>query len=187
MALSFHEHRTARLLNDLALFEAERIVTRWTNFPIGSTGRRGRVFCTAEDLANESDVEHKFLWPLLTSTIPTGLGYLLVDIEPSHPPFYESTRATPRSCHPDYVIVIAGIPVFIIEAKHPSQDVREGLREARLYAQELNAVPTGINPCLRDSHRMDSCPYLPRSTGITPTSRYVLTNAHPQVCVSILS
>jgi Type I restriction enzyme R protein N terminus (HSDR_N) len=110
------------------------------------------MFCTAEDLANESDVEHKFLWPLLTSTIPTGLGYLLVDIKTK--PDIRRLRIDKGNAeklyHPDYVIVIAGIPVFIIEAKHPSQDVREGLREARLYAQELNAsFATGINPCLR--------------------------------------
>jgi hypothetical protein len=38
------------------------------------------MFCTKEELLNESDVEHKFIWPLLTAALPNGLGYSSVDI-----------------------------------------------------------------------------------------------------------
>ena len=38
------------------------------------------MFCTAEELSNESDVEQKFLWPLLTTATPSGLGYAAIDI-----------------------------------------------------------------------------------------------------------
>ena len=110
------------------------------------------MFCTGDDLTTESDVEQKFLWPLLTSETPTGLGYLPVDIKTK--PDIRSLRidkgTAKKLYHPDYVIVIAGMPVFIVEAKRPSEDPLEALREARLYAQELNAsFATGINPCSR--------------------------------------
>ena len=40
--------------------------------------------------------------------------------------------------------------MFVIEAKRPDEDPVDALREARLYAQELNAsFPPGINPCQR--------------------------------------
>ncbi len=110
------------------------------------------MFCTSEDLANESDVEQKFLWPLLTTASPIGLGYQLVDIKtkPDIRRLKIDKGRAEKLYHPDYVIVIAGIPVFVIEAKHPDEDPVAALREARLYAQELNAsFPTGINPCNR--------------------------------------
>lgn len=48
---------------------------------------------------------------------------------------------------PDYIIVSHGLPVAIVEAKSPTEDVMEGFREARLYACELNAMfSSGINP-----------------------------------------
>lgn len=110
------------------------------------------MFCKPEELANESDVEQKFLVPLITAAIPNGLGYGAIDYR---------TKADIRRLkldkgkseklyHPDYAIVIAGIPIFIVEAKHPDEDPTEALREARLYAVELNAsFPPGINPCQR--------------------------------------
>ena len=110
------------------------------------------MFCTTDNLANESDVEQKFLWPLLTTPSPNGLGYQPVDIKtkPNIRRLKIDKGHAEKLYHPDYVVVIAGIPVFIIEAKHPDEDPVAALREARLYAQELNAsFPTGINPCNR--------------------------------------
>jgi len=110
------------------------------------------MFCGIDELTNESEVEQKFLWHLLTTPTPTGLGFCSVDIR---------TKTDIRRLRigkgnssklylPDYVIVLSGIPVVVIEAKHPDEDVHESLREARLYANELNAsLPTGINPCAR--------------------------------------
>ncbi len=44
----------------------------------------------------------------------------------------------------------SGFPLVVMEAKHPKEDLNEALREARLYAAELNSFhPTGVNPCYR--------------------------------------
>ena len=110
------------------------------------------MFCSLDDLSNESDVEQKFLIPLLTSPMPTGLGYGTIDFrtKPNIRRLKLDKGKSEKLYHPDYAIVIAGIPVFIIEAKHPDEDAEEALREARLYAIELNAsFPHGINPCQR--------------------------------------
>ena len=49
--------------------------------------------------------------------------------------------------YPDYLIVMFGLPLVVVEAKAPSESVEEGYRQARLYAHELNALfPTGFNP-----------------------------------------
>ena len=32
------------------------------------------MFCTLAELATESDVEQKLLWPLLTTDVPNGAG-----------------------------------------------------------------------------------------------------------------
>jgi hypothetical protein len=110
------------------------------------------MFCLETDLLNESDVEQKFLMPLLLGQIPNGLGYNAIDFR---------TKADIRRLkldkgnneklyRPDYVVVIAGVPVFVIEAKHPNEDPDSALREARLYGVELNSsYPHTVNPCVR--------------------------------------
>lgn len=110
------------------------------------------MYCSLEDLANESDVEQKFLWPLLTTPHPNGLDYGPADIKTK----IDLRRlaidkgTSSKLYHPDYVIVIAGVPLIVVEAKHPDEDCASALREARLYANELNALfPTGVNPCRR--------------------------------------
>ncbi len=51
---------------------------------------------------------------------------------------------------PDYIVLLAGLPVLVVEAKRPDEDLDEAIREARLYAAELNSFyPTGVNPCVR--------------------------------------
>ena len=110
------------------------------------------MFCTERELSNESDVEQKFLLPLLTTAIPSGLGYATVDIrtKPDIRRLKIDKGKTEKLYHLDYVLLIAGIPVFIVEAMRPDEDPVAALREARLYAQELNAsFPSGINPCQR--------------------------------------
>ena len=111
------------------------------------------MFCTKEELLNESDVEHKFIWPLLIAPMPNGLGYSSVDIR-SKPDIrklrIDKGKSNEKLYHPDYVILIAGIPVLVIEAKHPKEDPVAALREARLYAHSLNdEFKSGVNPCVR--------------------------------------
>jgi len=46
--------------------------------------------------------------------------------------------------------VICGIPVYVIEVKRPDEDPIAAIREARLYANEVNSYfPSGVNPCCR--------------------------------------
>jgi hypothetical protein len=107
---------------------------------------------TAADLVTESDVEQKFLMPLLTEPVPSGLGFTPSDIVTKL-----NTRRLEigkgghrRTYFPDYLVVLAGLPVFVLEAKAPNESVEAALEEGRMYASEINALfPTGINPCVR--------------------------------------
>lgn len=103
-------------------------------------------------LANESDVEQKFIYPLLTQSSPLGLGF-----HPTHVKSKSSIRkltldkgSSKKLYFPDYAIIVDGIPSVIVEAKAPGEDLDEAFREARLYAAEVNALyPSGLNPCTR--------------------------------------
>ena len=108
------------------------------------------IFCKLEGLGNESDVEQKLIFPMLTSDLPDGLGYETSEIwtKPDIRKYQIGKEKPKKLYHPDYVIIQSGIPILTIEAKHPDESVDDGLREARLYATEINAkYPTGLNPC----------------------------------------
>ncbi|MEH6486409.1 MULTISPECIES: type I restriction endonuclease [Pseudomonas] len=101
-------------------------------------------------LNTESDVEQKIVYKLLTLESPSGLGYSESEIR---------TKSDIRKIkidkglkgklyYPDYAIIVNGLPLIIIEAKTPNSDIPEAMREARLYATEINAsYPRNINPC----------------------------------------
>ena len=101
-------------------------------------------------LNNESDVEQKFVLPLLVNPEPIGFG-----LQPSD--FWTKTSIRKiliykgnkkKLYYPDYAIVIDGLPFVIIEAKAPGEDLEEAAREGRLYATEINsAYPRDFNPC----------------------------------------
>lgn len=100
-------------------------------------------------LLNESDVEQKFLYPLLIAEMPSGLAYDPADIhtKTNLRKFSIGKGATQKSYFPDYIISRGGFPLLIIEAKSPGADIEEAYREARLYASELNAqFPPGLQP-----------------------------------------
>lgn len=103
-----------------------------------------------EVLQTESDVEQKFAWPLLTNAPPNGLGFNFADIftKPNIRDFEIEKGRSAKRYFPDYIVCSAAIPVMIVEAKSPGENLAAAAREARLYAAELNAVyPTKINPC----------------------------------------
>lgn len=111
-----------------------------------------QMFVKRNELENEADVEMKFIVPLLTTPQPEGLGYSLLDFKPKHDirKFTIYKGKNEKLYYPDFLVLIAGVPVFIIEAKAPGEDLSEALREARLYAYELNATcPPNVNPCTR--------------------------------------
>ena len=110
------------------------------------------MFCSLEELHTESDVEQKLLWPLLTTGVPNGTGLVSADIltKLSIRRLEIGKGSSRKLYYPDYMVVIAGLPVLVIEAKAPGESVEQALAEARLYATELNALfPSGINPCTR--------------------------------------
>lgn len=100
------------------------------------------MFCPLKDLSTESDVEQKLLFPLLTTESPNGLGLrtpdILTKISIRRLEIDKGTRR--RLYFPDYVVVIAGLPVVVIEAKAPSESLDLALDEARLYGNEINAL-----------------------------------------------
>ncbi len=101
-------------------------------------------------LKTESDVEQKFVFPLLVSELPSGLGYQSSDIHTKvNVKGLTIDKGERRKLYyPDYVVTVSGLPMLIIEAKVPGSDLSEAFREARLYAAELNSsYPTGLNPC----------------------------------------
>ena len=104
---------------------------------------------TVDSLINESDVEQKFVYPLLTMNPPYGLGYpsAVVHTKVNIKKYYIGKGAERKLYFPDYIVANLGIPYLVVEVKSPDEDVREGYRQARLYAQELNATfPHNSNP-----------------------------------------
>jgi predicted kinase len=98
---------------------------------------------------NESDVEQKLVYPLLTINKPIGLGFLSSEVR-TKPDIRQLTIGKGKEqklYYPDYVAIIAGFPVLVIEVKGPDEPLESAFREARLYANELNALyPSQINP-----------------------------------------
>lgn len=108
------------------------------------------IFCKRTDLLNESDVEQKFILQMLTAEPPFGLGYSLSDFrtKPDIRQIVIDKGHSKKLYYPDFIIITKGLPSLIIEAKGPEEDVLEAIREARLYALELNVkFKKDINPC----------------------------------------
>jgi hypothetical protein len=123
------------------------------------------MFCALEELVTESDVEQKLLWPLLTTGVPNGAGLLAADIvtKLSIRRLEVGKGTSKKLYYPDYMVVLAGLPVLVVEAKSPGESAETGLTEARLYGAEINALfPSGINPCTRviacNGHQILSAP-----------------------------
>jgi hypothetical protein len=110
------------------------------------------LFCDESDLISESDVEQKLVWPMLTGAVPAGFGYSPAEIRTKNDirKLVIGKGAEEKLYYPDYVIIFAGLPLIIVEVKKPGESIAEAMREARLYAAELNALfPSGLNPCKR--------------------------------------
>ena len=103
----------------------------------------GRTEC-----GSESDVEQKIVLPLLTATewlrIPANAVHTKHYLPPTT---IDKGRKSKGGYYPDYSVWVDGLPVFIVEVKSPNESAEEGLREAQLYAHEINKVyPPGVNP-----------------------------------------
>jgi len=104
---------------------------------------------TTTSLENESDVEQKLIYPLLIEPQPLGLGLpaSVIQTKASIRRFTIGKGTDQKLYFPDYLVVELGFPIVVIEAKHPSESVEEGYRQARLYANELNSLfPHSVSP-----------------------------------------
>jgi hypothetical protein len=153
------------------------------------------MFCALSDLRTESDVEQKLIYPMLTGAFPLGCGFVAADIftKENVRHFDIDKGRTGKIYRPDYILVLNGLPVAAIEAKKPDEDVDEGLREARLYATEINAIyPSNINPCIRvfacNGKRLVSSPWDQHTPDIDiPFEAVLPTNVNYHKLVSCLS
>jgi hypothetical protein len=110
------------------------------------------MFPPIAELRTESDVEQKLVWPLLTAGFPEGFSYSTADIATklSIRRLEIGKGAARKLYYPDYIVVLAGLPVMVVEAKTIGESLQVALDEARLYANEINALfPHGVNPCIR--------------------------------------
>ena len=96
----------------------------------------------------ESDVEQKFVLPLLTAPEHLALPALTIKTKGYVKPSEFSKKAgIGFGDYPDYSIWLRGFPVLLVEVKTPKVSAESGYKEAQLYAQTLNNnYPTGLNP-----------------------------------------
>lgn len=99
-------------------------------------------------LATESDVEQKLLLPFLTHSSYVGIPIAWVRTKEYMSPTAIDKAAGKRYGYiPDYSVWLSGLPLVIIEAKATDVAVEVGLREAQLYASEINKkYPPNVNP-----------------------------------------
>lgn len=108
------------------------------------------LFCEKSSLVTESDVEQKFIYAFLTSPSPMGFGLNDTQILTKHVLRQQliGKGQKQKYYYPDYLVSIRGIPVCVIEAKKPDENLEIAFSEARLYASEINSkFPHCINSC----------------------------------------
>lgn len=102
----------------------------------------------AYDFSTESDVEQKFIMPLLThpSFLEVPSKAILTKKSLRVLSFVDKS-SLPKGYIPDYIVFFNGYPILVIEAKSPDVAVKQAIDEARMYGQLLNQnFPTKINP-----------------------------------------
>jgi hypothetical protein len=103
-----------------------------------------------EELITEGDVELKVITPLLLTPEPIGLGFENSNIQSkiSLRKLQIDKGSKSQLYYPDFLINVNGIPLIIIEAKKPDEDLKEAFRQASLYAGEINRFfKKNVNPC----------------------------------------
>lgn len=104
---------------------------------------------TSSSEKNESDVEQKILYPLLTQAAFLGIPDTSIKTKAYLEPTKLDKQAGKTGGYfPDYSVWFLGLPVLVVEAKDPSVASQKGFHEACLYARHLNSrYPTDLNPC----------------------------------------
>ena len=91
------------------------------------------------ELRTESDVEQKVILPFLLNATYLGLRSVWIRTKEYMSPTEIDKAAGKRYDYiPDYSIWVNSIPLVIVEAKAPDVAIQIALREARLYAGEIN-------------------------------------------------
>jgi GTPase SAR1 family protein len=102
----------------------------------------------ASELRSESDVEQKVILPFLLNPSYLGLRSSWIRSKEYMTPTEIDKAAGKRYGYfPDYSIWLNSIPLVIVEAKATDVTIESGMREARLYASEINKrYPPEVNP-----------------------------------------
>src|SRR5215216_6726621 len=100
------------------------------------------------ELRDESDVEQKLVYPFLTSMSYLGIPSAWVRSKEYMTPTEIDKAAGKRYGYfPDHSIWLSGLPLVIGESKEPGVKIEVALREARMYASEINKrYPPEVNP-----------------------------------------
>lgn len=108
------------------------------------------LFCEKASLVTESDVEQKFIYAFLTAPLPMGFGFNDTQILTKHILRQQTIGKgqNQKYYYPDYLVSIRGVPICVIEAKKPNEELSAAFSEARLYSAEINSkFPHDINSC----------------------------------------
>ena len=78
--------------------------------------------CHQSYLVSESDVEQKFIMPLLIAPPPNGFGFSVSEIHTKETICSQviGKGTSSKNYVPDYLITIKNIPLLVIEAKRPN-------------------------------------------------------------------
>ncbi len=100
------------------------------------------------ELRDESDVEQKLVYPFLTNISYLAIPSAWVRSKEYMTPTEIDKAAGKRYGYfPDHSVWLGGLPLVIGEVKEPGVKVEEALREARMYASEVNKrYPPSVNP-----------------------------------------
>lgn len=119
-------------------------------------GHIQQIITDPEAFSSESDVEQKFIYPLLVGI----LGFHPEEIKTKAylaPTTIDKGSGRKLGYYPDYVIYLSGIPSLVIEAKEKNGSVDAGLREALLYAHDRGAARAEAGVCHAALHRIALC------------------------------
>lgn len=103
---------------------------------------KNNMFCDIRDLGNESDVEQSFARRLIEE-----LGYPDRSIRTKQSlERLSSGKLTGDSHKPDFALKVSGHIRWILEAKHPDENLRNHVDQARGYCDAINGAYSHASP-----------------------------------------
>lgn len=101
-----------------------------------------------KEMRDESDVEQKLVYPFLTNGSYMGIPTAWIRSKEYMSPTEIDKAAGKRYGYfPDHSIWLSGLPLVIGETKEPGVKIEVALREARMYADQVNKrYPPDVNP-----------------------------------------